>query len=181
MTPRILLTAFTSFGRFSVNPSTLLAQRLGMPHHLLEVAYEAVDGFVNALDGESFDLAVHIGVAGNSSAIRLETTAHNRCDPVADVRGHVPASSLIDPSAPSALLGTLWPPDLLNAPPPHVVRSDDAGGYLCNYLYFRMLQRFPRKRIGFLHIPPLEAIGLQEQVTITRDLLSPLMKDDNLA
>jgi pyroglutamyl-peptidase len=170
--PRILVTAFTSFGRFSVNPSALLAERLGVPFQLLEVSYVAADLFVASLDENDFDLAIHLGVAGNSSDFRLETVARNRLDAIPDVRGHIPMKLLIDDTAPAALNGTLWPAELLAHPPASVIPSDDAGGYLCNYLYFRILQRFPHKEIGFLHVPPLEKIGLDEQERIAREVFA---------
>lgn len=172
---RLLLSAFTAFGRFAANPSAVLAERLGLPHRLLEVSYIAVDEFVNGLNPAAFDLALCLGVAGNSSGFRLETLARNRFDPIADVRGHVPADGVIDPTAPPALPGTLWPADLLANPPRGVVASDDAGGYLCNYLYFRMLQRFPMKRIGFLHVPPLEKMRLEEQANIARQMIQDVL------
>lgn len=178
MTRRTLITAFTAFDRFGVNPSALVAERLGRPYVLLEVAYAAVDAFVGELDGTRFDRALLMGVAGNSSDFRLEIAARNRVDPIADVRGHVPGDSTIDPTAPAVLPGTLWTSELLADPPAHSVPSDDAGGYLCNYLYFRMLQRFPAKRIGFLHVPPLEKIGLEKQVEVVKAIVGAIESDD---
>ncbi len=170
----MLTTAFSAFGRFAANPSALVAERLGRPYVLLEVAYAAADEFVARLDPDSFDRAVLLGVAGNSSSFRLETRARNQIDPIPDVRGELPAHSIIDSTAPSVLAGTLWPADLLAHPPCGVGVSDDAGGYLCNYLYFRMLQRFTTKPIGFLHVPPLEKMALDQQVAIVSRLLEPL-------
>jgi pyroglutamyl-peptidase len=35
--------------------------------------------------------------------------------------------------------------------------SDDAGGYLCNHLFYEMLTRLPDGAVaGFVHVPPLE-------------------------
>ncbi len=168
--PRTLVTAFTAFDRFAVNPSALVAERMGLPFIRLEVSYEAVDLFIGGLDARSFDRAILMGVAGSSSNFRLEVIAQNRVDRIPDVRGHIPPNMLIDDNAPSQLVGTLWRGELLEHPPASVARSVDAGGYLCNYLYFRMLQRFVNKRIGFLHVPPLEMMNLDAQATITRDL-----------
>ena len=37
------------------------------------------------------------------------------------------------------------------------------GVYLCNYIFFRALQAFPDKRVGFLHVPPVNAVPIEEQ------------------
>ena len=35
--------------------------------------------------------------------------------------------------------------------------SDDAGGYLCNHVFYRVLDQVdPAKVAGFIHVPPLE-------------------------
>lgn len=168
---RTLVTAFTAFDRFAVNPSALVAERIGLPFIRLEVSYEAVDQFVDGLDGNAFDQGILMGVAGSSSNLRLEMIAQNRIDRIPDVRGFIPPNMLIDDNSPAQLVGTLWPGELLEHPPASVVRSVDAGGYLCNYLYFRMLQRFANKRIGFLHVPPLEMRALEAQVEIATRIL----------
>ena len=41
--------------------------------------------------------------------------------------------------------------------------SDDAGCYVCNYAYFRALRRFPRRRVGFVHVPPVAVMPLERQ------------------
>ena len=50
--------------------------------------------------------------------------------------------------------------------------SDNAGCYLCNYVYYRALRRFPTKRVGFVHVPPLEVLPLDVQ----REWLARLLK-----
>lgn len=169
-----LITGFTAFSQFAVNPSALLAEGSGRPFVLLEVAYAAVDLFVSTLELNTIDRVVLMGVAGTSSTFRLETLAQNRIDRAADVRGHVPPSDFIDANAPIALLGTLWPAHWLASPPAHAVISDDAGGYLCNYLYFRMLLRFPNTSIGFLHVPPTDKMPIAEQHAVLKQLLDGL-------
>lgn len=177
MTGRTLITAFTAFDRFAVNPSALIAERLERPYVLLEVAYAAVDAFVSELDEDRFDCAMMLGVAGNSSDFRLERVARNHVGPTRDVRGFVPGDPTIDPAAAALIPGTLWSPALLANPPEQVVASDDAGGYLCNYLYFRMLHRFQGKPVGFLHVPPLEKVGLERQVEVVRMILRRIEGD----
>lgn len=165
-----LITAFTAFDRFAVNPSQLVAARLGLPFHPLEVSYEAVDRFVTNRSAASFDDAFLMGVAGSSSGFRLELLARNHVSG-ADVRGDTPSDRWIDAAAPAVLPGSLWTEAHRAVDPGAIVFSEDGGSYLCNYLYFRMLQRFPTKRIGFLHVPPLEAMGLERQVQVVKGIV----------
>ena len=38
-----------------------------------------------------------------------------------------------------------------------VVTSEDAGGYLCNHVFYRLLDEVDASRVaGFVHVPPLE-------------------------
>jgi hypothetical protein len=52
--------------------------------------------------------------------------------------------------------------------------SDNAGCYLCNYVYYRALRRFPGKRVGFVHVPPLEVVPLDAQRERLMRLLNAL-------
>ena len=151
---RTLVTGFLGFGRFAVNPAAELAQTCGRPFHLIEVAYAAADAFVDSVDLTSFDRVILLGVAGESDRFRLEHVAHNVIGPHADVRGIVPDRQWIDAIGEPTLVTSLWQPEYLEALS-DLTRSDHAGDYLCNYLYYRMLRRFGQTcRIGFLHVPP---------------------------
>lgn len=168
MPHRTLVTGFLAFGGFAVNPSALLAQGCGRRFELVEVSFAAADAFLGRLDPSSFDRLVLMGVAGKSTVMRLERTAHNVIGPGADVRG-ITRPGLIEPDGSPALAATLWPASLLDAPSADWAGSDDAGDYLCNYLLYRALRRFPQKRVGFLHVPPADAVPLdRQQVTLAR-------------
>lgn len=52
--------------------------------------------------------------------------------------------------------------------------SSDAGGYLCNYSFFRAKQRFPTKHIYFIHVPPFEALSPVNQAMELNKMLVPL-------
>jgi pyrrolidone-carboxylate peptidase len=51
-----------------------------------------------------------------------------------------------------------------------VTASVDAGSYLCNYLLYRALLRFPEKRIGFLHVPAFSVVPFEEQICVLRTI-----------
>ena len=160
-TRRTLLTGFTAFGRFGVNPSALLAQSSERPFELLEVSYAAVDGFLTRLASRSgsFERLLMLGVRGGGTTIEIERVARNHVGAEPDVRGETRGPGPIDAAGPELLPGTLIDSPLSGAVSP----SDDAGCYLCNYAYYRALRRFPRKRVGFVHVPPEEVMPLAVQ------------------
>lgn len=150
---RTLITGFGPFGTFDANPSSWLAEHCGRPFRVLEVSYAAVDHFLEELAADSFGLLVMLGVAGTSQRMRFETVARNWVGTTPDVRGVIHGPEPIDRDAPSQLsfspartipTNELWE------------TSFDAGDYLCNYISFRAKQRFPTKRVFFIHVPPFE-------------------------
>lgn len=157
---RTLVTGFGPFGNVVDNPSMRLALESGRTCQILEVAYAAVDQFLNELAPESFDLLIMLGVAGQAQKIRQETVGRNRIGSTPDVRGVVLGPGAIDPNeGPQiALPSTVLPPTSL-----HWELSTDAGDYLCNYLFFRALQRFNGKRVRFVHVPPFDVIPKEVQ------------------
>ncbi|MER3462327.1 MAG: hypothetical protein C4342_04865 [Armatimonadota bacterium] len=49
--------------------------------------------------------------------------------------------------------------------------SDDAGSCLCNYLYYRVLERHPSARCGFVHLLPFSSRPLQQQLEWPKALI----------
>jgi pyroglutamyl-peptidase len=49
-----------------------------------------------------------------------------------------------------------------------VAWSDDAGGFLCNHVFYRAREWLERRGLlvpcGFVHLPPLAALALERQV-----------------
>jgi pyroglutamyl-peptidase len=157
----LLITGFLGFGDVVENPSAMLAPRLGARHALLEVAYEAVDAFLHQLCNQPPPrMLVMLGVGRKASQVKIERFARNHLNGLKDVREQVRGPGPIDPSAPAVIPGNLF--DGV-ATPPEIALSDDAGGYLCNYAYFMALRRLPQTRVGFVHVPPLEAVPLDIQ------------------
>ena len=155
MPHRTFVTGFLAFGGISVNPSALLAASLGGPFELLEVSFAAVDAFLDRLDDSAprFDLLLMLGLSAESGSIRFEQVARNYIGPTPDVRGVVRGPAPIEPGGPESLRTTLARP---TASLSSVLPSDDAGCYLCNYIYYRALRRFPGRQVGFVHIPRIE-------------------------
>lgn len=178
MNASTLLTGFGPFGGIVSNPSQRLLEhfaQVGAPGHdlmtlLLPVAYSNVPSLISAAlegggkEGRPFENVVMLGVADRSMHWRVECVGRNRDGDAPDIEGQQRAERPIVEDAPETLLCT-WPDAplvkaLMQAGLP-AQRSEDAGGYLCNHLLFRMLHHLTRSgskvRAGFLHVPADEA------------------------
>lgn len=156
----VLITGFGPFEGNPVNPSGLLAEASGLPYILIEVTFEAVERALPKL--EPYDSVLLLGVASGSAQFRAEHVAHNWIGSFPDVGGVQGGPGAIDPQLPFQLAGTLWPSP--GESDEGEIDSADAGGYLCNYLYFRALATYPEKQIGFLHVPSLHQLPIERQL-----------------
>jgi pyroglutamyl-peptidase len=173
MSERTLVTGFGPFMEVKENPSSKVAEELGRPYHVLEVTYDAVEDFIFHLDPDSFDRLLLIGVAPSRAHISAELFARNTYGGAPDMRGET-RSGPIQQEQPLLLGTTLFGEDALSEILVHNSRmrlSLNAGTYLCNFAYYKALSTFPSKQIGFLHIPPFEAVGLDQQVEAAMALL----------
>lgn len=156
----VLVTGFEPFGVHEVNPSQLIAEELGGV--VLPVSYDrAADALRAAIDEREPDLVVCFGLADSRSAISVERWAHNLDEAATVDNDGAPGSGCpIDPDGPLALASTL-PVDAVVAAlrdegiPAEVSR--DAGGYLCNHVFYVLMRAIevdrPGMRGGFVHIP----------------------------
>jgi pyroglutamyl-peptidase len=194
----LLLTGFETFGRFASNPSwdaLLYAREEGLlPHDsaLARIPVEYATAFPAlqmAVDEHSPTAIISFGLHGGMSGrgadtIYIETTPRNRDGAgLADNAGEMRRGSEVVPGAPETLQATFPAQNLvqsLKAAGFDAQYSDDAGSYLCNHLFYRMVHtygdRFP---CGFVHVPPVEEIGgimtlknLAKAVSIIADTLS---------
>jgi pyrrolidone-carboxylate peptidase len=164
----LLVTGFGPFNAVLENPSALLAEESIYPHRVLQVSYQEADVFVASLDAHSFDAWLMLGVASGRKKICFERGAKNH-QAARDIQG-VQEIGAIDSRQPEWLKATLWDEELsaslLDEFPDELGFSEDAGDFLCNYLSFLGLARFPEKLIGFLHVVPFEVISRERQAQI---------------
>jgi pyroglutamyl-peptidase len=167
---RVVVAGFGPFPGAPWNPSGRLALALArrrrtalagieITSHVFATAYAAVDRDVGKLLARKPDVILMFGLAGRRRHICIETRARNarslvfpdvsgwRADRAAietgeerELKGNAPFGQLLDAVRRSAL-------------PARVSR--DAGTYLCNYVYWRALQRVRDKHtiVQFVHIP----------------------------
>jgi len=169
----VLVTGFGAFAGAPFNPTTLLAERLARRRrpalanvrrvaHVFRTSYAVVDKELPALIARERPAVVLLfGVATRTPHLRIETRARNACSVLfADVDGRRPAGRAIRLRAPGALVGRAPHRVLLAAARAQRVPaqlSHSAGGYLCNYAYWRALEaaRGGWPLVQFIHVPML--------------------------
>jgi pyroglutamyl-peptidase len=170
---KILLTGFGPFGDIVDNPSARIvrhfAERAEEDHNLtvrvLPVSFRRADAEIRELlRSGGFDVALLIGVAGNSARFRLELLAANEDRArMPDCDGESPLDlDIVEGAGPS--MRTALDVDAIHAAlagrglPVEV--STDAGRYVCNRTYFAALHEIAESRLAtrclFLHVPPDE-------------------------
>ena len=172
MNQGLLVTGFGPFKGFPSNPSEHLARTCGEDNRIIDVSYGAADKFLRELNPESFETLLLMGAHGTATCFQLELLAHNWAGGMKDICEETRAGVLR--SAGSAIqAGTLWP----SLPLSPILDSTQAtlsfhpGSYLCNYIYYEALCYFPRKRVGFLHVPRAQAMPLESQRDVLKTLL----------
>jgi pyroglutamyl-peptidase len=167
---RVVIAGFGPFPGATSNPSGHLAAALArrrrpaladieITSHVFTTAYAAVDRDLAKLLARNPDVVLIFGLAGRRRHICIEMRARNtRSILFPDVDGYRPARAAIERGQARSLTGNAPFHQLLN-----VVRrnktparlSRDAGTYLCNYAYWRALQRVRGKHplVQFVHIP----------------------------
>jgi len=170
--PIVLVTGFGPFPGFPHNVSADVAKAvvnaaaIAIPDVRFEAAILPVDWErAPALLTQLYErfhpvVSVHFGVAAGIPGFRLERCAANFCRPLEDEIGCLPASSTLSDTGPQERQATL-PLDViaarLSALGLPVSLSDDAGGYLCNALFFHALdseRHSTPHEAAFVHIPP---------------------------
>jgi pyroglutamyl-peptidase len=167
---RVLLAGFGPFPGAPINPSAALAHALAQRRrpaldrldrivHVFATEYAAVDRDMPKLFAENPDLVLIFGLAGRRRHISIEIRARNAISRLfPDASGRRASSGFIEHRGPDALFGRAPFYRLLGAMGANKVPvrlSRDAGRYLCNYAYWRALERSPRGRplVQFVHIP----------------------------
>jgi pyroglutamyl-peptidase len=167
----ILVTGFEPFGGDKTNGSWEAVKHLQGAHFGNETVVVAELPVVWSKAGDQLhelilkyhpQAVIAFGQAG-PEPVRLETIAHNVRQHYKDNDDAMPPTDTIAASAPQTLdtaLDVAAIQKSLQAARIPVVESKDAGGYLCNETFYRLMhdpdaQTIPR---GFVHVPPLDAI-----------------------
>lgn len=178
----VLVTGFGPFPGQPDNPSAALvtrlaAARIAAPFNLharvLPTAYHAAGAaMARALDEIKPDIVICFGVAARRQKIDIERIAWNRANPARkDAAGHRHKGAIIRAGGPDGYRSTLpvyaIAGALARAKIPARV-SDDAGDYLCNYIFYQLMHDAAMRGVprmgGFVHIPvPREGTTLSAE------------------
>ena len=187
--PRILITGFGPFPGAPVNPTAAMIEALAAgPSNLageirteiLAVEYDTVPRRLKSLGAEfAPDIAIHFGLSARAEGFTLERLARNEiaADRPDNSGTQPPAACIVESGDdhPSTLPLEEIAAALARAGLPHSW-SDDAGGYLCNYIFY--LSRSPHFAeyappvSGFVHVPPLAGEGAPANSMTLEDLVA---------
>jgi pyroglutamyl-peptidase len=169
--PTILLTGFGPFPGAPFNPTGPLVARLARSRrpeladtaivaHIFPTSYAAVDRDLPRLIAKHKPNALLMfGLAPRAKTIRIETRTRNAVALLPDAGGAVRATK-IAPGGPSAVAlpaPTIRLQFATRSTRVPVVRSHDAGRYLCNYLCWRGTEATAKpggpRLAAFVHVP----------------------------
>jgi pyroglutamyl-peptidase len=165
---RLLLTGFEPFGAYQVNPSQLVAERLGgviLPVSVARMPRE----LERAINATAPDVVLGLGLASLRTQVAVERVGINVLDfTLPDNDGVLLEGEPIDSSGAAAWFSTLpikriaarW----LDEEIPSYL-SNTAGTYVCNQMLYTSLRLGEARgfRAGFIHLPPLDQVDLDKQ------------------
>lgn len=166
---KILLTGFQPFGSLKINPSQVIIEKIRLRQKfnnvhdinikILEVNFGAAGAEIKNLIQElKPELVLGLGVSAGSDSITLERIATNKIDDV-NLHNSIDIKSIL-PRSPICYESTLPLKGLYtflknrNIP---VFISDDAGKFVCNYVFYVALREIDllgnKANVGFIHVP----------------------------
>jgi pyroglutamyl-peptidase len=170
---RVLISGFEAFGGRDLNPTALLVDALGnkeiqipeglsVEQVLLPVSFEkAFHVLQNKINEINPDVVIAFGQAAKRAAIELETVAINKIDAdIKDNLGEQPREQMINHLGEASYLSSLplqgIETVLKDAGIP-VKLSNSAGTYVCNYVFYRLMEtnQDTLRLCGFIHVPLL--------------------------
>lgn len=157
---KILITSFMPFDNRGTNQSQVIANQLRykeVTHLVLPVTFESsFQILVNHLKDHSYDFILCLG-EGPNKVIHLEHIALNIVHArIADNDGRQPQLSAIVEDGPLALESSLPLTQIANQLGKEkalFAHSFHAGTYVCNDLFYRLMELKTKTPRGFIHVP----------------------------
>lgn len=169
---KILITAFSPFGGDNINPTELILKRLDdkindvlIIKKILPVEFiKSKEECIKYYEEIKPDALIMLGLSGGRKEISIERVARNLMDArIPDNASYQPKNIKLSDNGDYYLYNTL-PNDLLieklkNEDIP-VSLSVDAGSYVCNSLFYSMLEHNKGEiPTGFIHVPYIKENG----------------------
>ena len=145
---KILFTAFNSFPGVQENPTEVSLREWealpGIKKEILNVDYDYCKNW-SLSDESDYSIIIHLGVAVNSQNFRLESKAKNFIGGKEDNQGNLLTGLIKDgETSLKSKFNCLKLQLELQERGFDVSVSDDAGAYLCNYIYYLSLHKYER-------------------------------------
>ena len=177
---RVLVTGFEPFAGSAVNPSQRLVEELAaqppagveLATAVLPVAYaRAAEALRAAVRAAEPDVVVCFGQADGRPGISVERFALNLDDAANVDNDGATSGAAVDPEGPAAYRSTLPVDEIvaaLRAAGIPAAASRDAGGFLCNHVFYALMRVLELERPGavggFVHVPLLPEQALETTV-----------------
>jgi len=177
---RMLVTGFEPFAGSSANPSQRLVEELAvrppagveLATAVLPVSYARVAGELRAVvRAAEPDVVVCFGQADGRAGIFVERFALNLDDAANVDNEGASSASPVERDGPVAYRSTLPVDDIvaaLRAAGIPATASRDAGGFLCNHVFYTLMRTLERERPetvgGLVHVPLLPEQALEKPV-----------------
>ena len=162
----IVITYFEPFGNRDTNASKEVVSLLdGYITKELPVSWSKIPSFIDEILSNKPDYLFLVGEAGSYQEITIERTAHNVSNGI-DNEGVNRDNELIivgDKEGKTTLF------DLSKLP---YRISDNAGKYLCNYIYYLALSKSTNTKVLFIHLPYIDTEGPNSIDNLKDDLLN---------
>ncbi len=155
---RLIITAFEPFGGFETNSSLVCLNRINDDSIIKIVlpvsfpdAYETLKPSI-----KDCDFIILLGMAANRKMISIEERAKNILSfKIPDNSGNTISNKPIDDSQKEYIYSTVNIDKLIayiNKEKMIIYKSSDAGEFICNFLYYKVLNEHPIPSL-FIHIP----------------------------
>ncbi|UOF02921.1 pyroglutamyl-peptidase I [Bdellovibrio reynosensis] len=169
--PQILVTGFQPFLGEKINPSEILLEWIqkdfasaGVDTLLLPVSFhEAPELILKKATEKNYDHILMLGQAGGRNKVSFERVALNWTETShPDEYGFMPQRGKIFEQNAEAFFTQspieIWKDGLIKSGH-HVEISLNAGGYVCNYIYYKILHHIQQNNLKskacFIHVPYL--------------------------
>lgn len=171
---KILVTGFGPFKGFDINPSTLVVEDLIYRRDIIlrkEIfavnQKDIQDRYPLILDEFQPDFILNIGLNASSGGLNLETFAIN------SLKDQQSFATISHQSAYQSKIDTLLLADMLCKEGIPATRSDYAGSYYCNFIYYLSLRwcRLNKGNALFLHIPFTRQLA--SEISIEKRIIYP--------
>ena len=167
---KTLVTYFEPFGGRTANASKEVASLLNEFETIeLPVSWLQVESKIEEILSKHPDCLFLIGEAGSYQEITVEKTAHNMCNGL-DNYGVNKNNEPIVNDGPNDIQTKF---NLENV---KYRISDDAGKYLCNYVYYLALTKANVTKVAFIHLPYIDN-NISELKNSLLDIIEKLTKE----